>query len=182
MSDLGKLIDINATKGLPRKYRFHPFTRWFTLILGSLISLYSLWLIFAKITADSTGFYKFLPFAILFLSLNSVLKNLFTLNVILFQTDSITFRYLGKKSFKLHWQDIKKMEFSNDKFKQIILKYAVGSEEKSFAFAISFPNMLEIVNSIAEMCPEMECDDFMKNVIVSPKEKEKYARQQTHQD
>jgi hypothetical protein len=48
----------------------------------------------------------------------------------------------------------------------------VNEELKVFLFPISFPNMLEIVNSMAEMLPDIEYDDFMQNVIISDKEKE----------
>jgi hypothetical protein len=165
MNDTGKLININQTKGLPRKYQFKQFIRWFTLFLGLSAILYALWVIFFKLTADSPKFFKFAPFAILFLALNSVLKNLFTLNAVVFTQAGISFHFLGKKSTKITWEKLRKMEFSNDKRRQIILTYDESDKKKEFSFSIAFPNMLEIVNSIAEMCPHLEYDEFMQNVI-----------------
>ncbi|MCF7792665.1 MAG: hypothetical protein K9N09_00670 [Candidatus Cloacimonetes bacterium] len=176
MNDVGKLININQSKGLPRKYKFKQFIRWFTLLLGTAAIVYALWVIFAKLNADSPKFFKFAPFAILFLALNSVLKNFFTLNSILFTKDAISFHFLGKKSTKILWKNLKKMEFSDDKRKHIILRYSDGSSEKEFSFSIAFPNMLEIVNSIAEMCPDLEYDEFMQNVIINDKEKKAYQK------
>ena len=174
MNNIDNLIDINSRKGLPRSYTFNQFIRWFTLVFGLLALSYSAWLIFSKISADSTNFQKFIPFAILFLALNSVLKNLFSLNVIVFRLDDISFRYLGRKSFRVRWQDIKRLEFPNNKHRLIRLKYLQSGTEKFFDFPMAFPNMLEIINGIAEMCPHLEYDEFIGNVVVSPQEKVQY--------
>ncbi len=64
------------------------------------------------------------------------------------------------------------MELDDGKHKMIILTYTEDTIEKKFSFTLSFPNMMEIVNSIAEMCPGLVYDDFMKNVIITDKERE----------
>ena len=92
MSRLENIIDINKRKGFPRVYRFNQFIRWFTLSFGILAIAYSFWLIFTKVNIDSSKFQQFVPFAIMFLALNSVFRNLFSLNSIRFQKDSIAFR------------------------------------------------------------------------------------------
>ncbi|MDO9576655.1 MAG: hypothetical protein Q7J16_02090 [Candidatus Cloacimonadales bacterium] len=176
MNNIDNLIEINQKKGLPRKYIFNQFIRWFTLIFGMLAVVYSGWLIFAKISTDSSTFQKFVPFAILFLALNSVMKNLFSLNKIVFRQENISFRYLGRNSFTVAWNDLRKIEFADDKRKLIRLKYQSEDLEKMFDFPMSFPNMLEIINSIAEMCPDLEYDEFIGNVVVTPKEKAQYYK------
>ncbi len=176
MSNTDNLIEINQKKGLPRKYTFNQFIRWFTLIFGILALVYSGWLIFAKISSDSSTFQKFIPFAILFLAMNSVMKNLFSLNKIIFRQENVSFRYLGRKSFTVTWNDLRKIEFSDDKRKLIRLKYQIEDTEKFFEFPMGFPNMLEIINSIAEMCPNLEYDEFIGNVVITPKEKAQYYK------
>lgn len=178
MNNIGNLIEINKRKGLPRKYKFNQFIRWFTFIFGLLAVVYSGWLIFAKISSDNSNFQKFIPFAILFLALNSVLKNLFSLNAIVFKQDTLGFHYLGRKSFIVAWKDLKRMEFLEDKRKLIRLKYLQDKAEKTFDFPMAFPNMLEIINSIAEMCPHLEYDEFIGNVVISPKEKAQFYKRQ----
>lgn len=171
MDRLESIIDINKRKGFPRVYRFNQFIRWFTLSFGTLAIIYSFWLIFTKVNADSSKFQQFVPFAIMFLALNSVFRNLFSLNSIRFQKNAIAFRYLLRKSVRIPWVDILKIELNDSKRKMIRLLYTNNGEEKNFEFTINFPNMLEIVNSIAEMCPQMEFDEFMEKVIISDKEK-----------
>ena len=172
MNELEDIIDISKRKGFPRVYRFNQFIRWFTLSFGTLAIAYSFWLIFTKVNVDSSKFQQFVPFAIMFLALNSVFRNLFSLNSIRFQKDAVSFRYLLKKSVKISWVDIIKIELNDSKRKMIRLQYLGYGEEKNFEFTINFPNMLEIVNSIAEMNPNIKYDEFIEKVIITPQEKE----------
>lgn len=174
MNDVGHLININERKGLPRVYRFKRFIRWFTIFLATAAIIYAIWLIFSKVNVESSKFVKFVPFAIMFLALNSLIKNLFTLNKIVLTKKAIFFKYLSKKGTKIEWASIEKIELNDAKRKMIKILYLEDNKEKVFEFPISFPNMLEIINSIAEMCSELEYDDFIKNVIISEKEKKQY--------
>ncbi len=178
MNRLENIIDINKRKGFPRVYRFNQFIRWFTLSFGTLAIVYSFWLIFTKVNADSSKFQQFVPFAIMFLALNSVFRNLFSLNSIRFQKDAIAFRYLLRKSVKIPWVDILKIELNYSKRKMIRLLYTNNGEEKNFEFTINFPDMLEIVNSIAEMNPNIKYDEFIEKVIITPQEKEQIQKKQ----
>lgn len=178
MNRLENIIDINKRKGFPRVYRFNQFIRWFTLSFGTLAIIYSFWLIFTKVNADSSKFQQFVPFAIMFLALNSVFRNLFSLNSIRFQKDAIAFRYLLRKSVKIPWVDILKIELNDSKRKMIRLLYINNGEEKNFEFTINFPDMLEIVNSIAEMCPNIKYDEFIEKVVITLQEKEQIQKKQ----
>ena len=174
MEDLGEFLEINKTKGLPRTYKFNQFIRWFTLIFALLAIAYSVWLIFNKVDSDSSKFTQFVPFAIMFLALNSFLKNLFSLNKIKLTTQFISFRYLGKKSVNISWESLVKMELNEDKRRMIRLKYTVDNEERSLEYTLSFPKPLEIANSIAEMAPQIEFDEFMAAVVITDKEKKDF--------
>ncbi len=171
MNDVSNLIDINKRKGFPRSYKFKQWMRWVTIILAMLVIAYSIWLIFNKIDSDSSKFKQFIPFAILFLALNSILKNIFTLNSIVFKKEKIIFRYLGKKNTAIEWSLIKKIALNDGKRKMIELIYFRNGKDAIFEFPITFPNMLEIVNSIVEMIPNAEVDEFIGNVVISDKEK-----------
>ena len=174
MGDLGEIIDINKTKGLPRTYKLNQFIRWFTLIFAALAIAYSIWLIFNKVDSDSSKFAQFVPFVIMFLALNSFLKNLFSLNKIRLTHEVISFQYLGKKSVNIKWGSLTKMELNDDKRKMIRLKYIVDDVERSLQYTLSFPKPLEIANSIAEMAPQIEFDEFMAAVVITDKEKKAF--------
>lgn len=176
MKDLGEFLEINKTKGLPRIYKFNQFIRWFTLIFAALAIAYSIWLIFNKVDSDSSKFAQFVPFAIMFLALNSFLKNLFSLNKIKLTQDAIFFQYIGKKSVNIKWVSLTKMELNDDKRRMIRLKYIVDEKERSLEYTLSFPKPLEIANSIAEMAPQIEFDEFMAAVVITDKEKKEFLK------
>ena len=182
MKDLGKFLDINKTKGLPRTYKFNQFIRWFTLIFAVLAIAYSIWLIFNKVDSDSSKYTQFVPFIIMFLALNSFLKNLFSLNKIKLTQEMISFRYLGKRSVNILWPSLVKMELNDSKRKMIRLKYLVDNVEKSLEYTLSFPKPLEIANSIAEMAPQIEFDEFMATVVITDKEKQDFIEKNKNED
>ena len=175
MKDLGEFLDINKTKGLPRTYKFNQFIRWVTLIFATFAIVYSIWLIFNKVDSDSSKFVQFVPFAIMFLALNSFLKNLFSLNKIKFTQDVISFQYLGKKNVNIKWELLTRLELNDDKRRMIRLKYTEDDKEKLLEYTLSFPNPLEIANSIAEMAPQIKFDEFMAAVVITDKEKRDFS-------
>jgi len=179
MEELNEFLDINKTKGLPRTYKFNQFIRWFTLIFAMLAIAYSVWLIFNKVNADSSKFSQFIPFAIMFLALNSFLKNLFTLNKIKLTKEIISFRYLGKKSVNIPWEKLVELGLNEGRRKMISLKYLDGGVEKTLEYSLSFSKPLEIANSIAEMAPQIKFDEFMGAVVITEKEKKEFKEKNT---
>ena len=171
MSEILDLIDINKKKGLPRTYKFNQFIRWFTIILALFAIIYSIVFIFYHIDPNTSKIKKAIPFIILFLGINSLLKNLFTLNKIVFTKDDITFKYLAKKPVVIRWEEIKKMTFPESRQKIIKIFYTQNGENKEFDLNLTFPNMLEIINSIAEMNKNIEYDKFLQNIVISEQEK-----------
>ncbi len=171
MNKIGNIVDINKRKGFPRIYRFNQFLRWFVILFALAAIAYSVWIIFCMINANSSKFHKIVPFVIIFLAGNSLMRNLFNVNSILFSEEKVVFRYLARKSVKINWNSLKKMELNKSRTRAVKLLYQEEENEKSFIFILSFPNILEILNSIAEMCPQLEFDEFMERVIISDKEK-----------
>ncbi|MEA1972136.1 MAG: hypothetical protein U9N34_02425 [Candidatus Cloacimonadota bacterium] len=178
MVDPNTLININERLGFPRTYRFNQFIRWFTLLMGFFAFGYAFWygVLSGNISPDEKLWYKLVPFIIMFLALNSIIRNLFTLNKVLFEEDKISFKYLGKKDVVLQWENILKMEYLVKRRKAIIITFQDGKTKKQFYFGASFPKLLEIINSIVEMVPEIELDEFLKSAIVTKAEKEKYLK------
>jgi len=165
------LIDINKKKGLPRKYQFNRFIRWTTLILAFTAVSYAFWVIFSKLDADSPKFFKLVPFIIIFLAANSIMRNLFSLNAIIFTEEKIIFKFLARKSVAINWESIFKITFGSRKQRVIYIFYRENEIEKKFIMQLSFPNMLEIINSIAEMCEDVEYDEFLESVLVTESKK-----------
>ncbi|MCD4830054.1 MAG: hypothetical protein K8R90_11555 [Candidatus Cloacimonetes bacterium] len=165
-----ELSGINVRKGLPRTYRFNPFIRWLTLSFAALALGYSVYILTSgRISADTSLFYKIVPFLVMFLAINSFLKNLLTLDNIRFEAARIRFRCLARPVTNITWQELERMEFLEGKMRFIRLHYQQNGEKKKYDFSINFPNMLEIVNSIDELAPHIEVDAFLENVLVNRK-------------
>ncbi len=180
--DTYDLIDINKKKGFPRVYRFNPFIRWFVILLSVFAIAYSVWYVFTAIDAETSTFHKIVPFVIIFFAANSLFRNLFSLNSILFRKDRISFRFLASKTVSIPWDNIRKLSLYPGKTRAVRLHYFSGDEEKQLIFTMTFPNMLEIMNSIGEMCPHLEYDDFMKNIILTDKEREEARKKEDSQE
>jgi len=88
----------------------------------------------------------------------------------------ISFQYIGKKSVNIKWVSLTKLELNDDKRRMIRLKYIVDEKERSLEYTLSFPKPLEIANSIAEMAPQIEFDEFMAAVVITDKEKKEFLK------
>ena len=171
MADI-ELTSINERKGLPRSYRFNPFLRWTTMLFAALALGYSIYVLLSgRITADTSTFYKVVPFIIMFLAVNSLWKNLISLNSIRFEPSRIRFSCLLLPAVNIGWSEMRRMEFIEGRMRLIRLHFERDGEMKKHEFSINFPNMLEIINSIDEMAPHIEADSFLENVLVRRKVK-----------
>jgi len=175
MKATADLVDINNKKGLPRYYKFNQFYRWSTLLIGLAVLLYAFWIIFFKLGEDSPRFFKFVPFILIFLAANSMMRNLFSLNSVHFTKEKIQFKFLARKSMQITWSEIYKINYGDRKQRAVLIYYRSGGEDCKFLMQIAFPNMLEIINSIAEMCENVEYDDFITSILISEKEKEQHS-------
>ncbi len=160
------LTDINSKKGFPRTYRFSPFTRWTTIFIGLFAIIWAVWYVFAAVDADTATLKKIIPFVVIFLAGNSLFRNLFSLNTLVFTEQGLEFGYLLARNIFIKWEEIKKLSVYSGKTRAVVMDYEKGGQKKSLTFTMVFPNMLEIINSIAEKCPDIEYDEFMKNIII----------------
>jgi hypothetical protein len=131
---------------------------------------YAIWDVFSGITQDSSTFRKIVPFIIIFFAFNSLFRNLFSINSIVFSEKNIAFRFLANKTLFIDWEKLLKLSVYQGKTRAVQIEYLNNKKEKkTFIFTMSFPNLLEIINSIAELADNAEYDDFMTNVIVGEK-------------
>jgi len=163
-----KVIDFNTLGDMTKVYRFNQAVRWITISLGLVAFICSLYMIVFIVNAESSKFVKILPFIVLFFTSMSFIKHFFSINTITFRKDAIIFGYILRKSIKIYWHEIKKMEFVTKKSKVIRINYEWEGKKREFDLQISFPNMLEIVNSIAVKCPDIEYDEFLRNILIIP--------------
>ncbi len=173
MNNLQEYQNINQRKGFPRSYWFNQFIRWFTIIFSFLAITYAFWIIFTRINTDSSNFIKIVPFLIIFFALNSLLRNLFTLNRLVFRLDCLEFHYLLRKTFYIAWEDFISIKMIRARQRILDITYRKSEGEAVQELTLAFPKMLEILNAIIEMTPQVKLDDFMESIVIGEGDKEK---------
>jgi len=178
-------VTTNENLKLPIKYTHPLFSRYFTLFLGLMVIVYMFFVIFTKTNLDTPTFRKVLPFIIILFAFDSVSRNLFTLNQVTIAEKSIQFSFLLKKKMIIKWEDIVKIEAHVGKKKYFTLYYSqvlkedqievsqqsintINSNLKKFFFLMAFTNIIEILNHIKTFAPQIETDEFVSSLLITP--------------
>jgi hypothetical protein len=165
------LIGINKRLGLPRDYRFNPALRRLSLFGSIFAFFFCMWFAFFRVNLDFPILLRILPFAVMFVAVQSFISNVTSLDRIRFEQKGIVFHYIMRKPVYILWEWFRRMEFSTQGFRAIKITYESSQGIQEYRMTITFNHVLEIVNSIAEMCPQLEYDSFMKNVVVNEQAK-----------
>ncbi|MDD3051693.1 MAG: hypothetical protein PHR06_11175 [Candidatus Cloacimonetes bacterium] len=165
------VVDFSELKPGGKKYSFSLVLRFVTILFSLFAFVMSIYMIFFRINANTSMFNKIVPFIILFLAVTSLMKNLFSVNSVIIKQDSIRFCYLGMKSRTILWAEFRGMSYQDSKPRAIVIEFFRDNKIQKFIFPIGFPHMLEIVNSIAVKCPDINYDAFLKNVVILPEKK-----------
>ncbi len=158
----------NDKMTLPQKIRFNVFARYFTMFMALLAIFYAGYVMFYRITADSSALFKAIPIIIVFLALDSFLRNGMNLNTIYLTEEFIEFGFLMKPKKRIAWGDIKKVEITRSKRRMIRYIYTDNTgKDKIFTVTLSFPHMLAILNTIADKAVNAEFDEFLRSVLIT---------------
>jgi len=76
---------------LPVRYRYNPWVRGLMLGFAALVLVYTLFFLVKVVNGNMPLFFKILPLIILFVSLDSILRQTTSLNCVLFGPDYIRF-------------------------------------------------------------------------------------------
>ncbi|MCB5251229.1 MAG: hypothetical protein RBS16_04155 [Candidatus Cloacimonadales bacterium] len=156
---------------LPKSVSFPKLSRYFALIMGILLIIYSIFVIFTKLNENTSTFMKIVPFFIAFLALDSITRNLFSLNKITINEQELKLTFLAKKSVTIPWLRMTKMEIYKGKAKGFNIFYIENGQEKKYFLTMQFPKMIEIINLIVFLAPHVEYDEFVKSLAILPKSK-----------
>ncbi len=150
---------------LPATYRYSPWMRLIMLIVALAISLYALFFFVNFVSNETPIFFKVLPLIILFVALDSVFKQLTSLNRVTFYEDRICFGFLGKPKVIIPYENITSIDLTKQISFSIILKYRDGNKEKIFKTSASFPKILEILLNLADFAPNAQLNKLLGNVV-----------------
>lgn len=160
-------IEIKAIRDLlPVRYRYNPMVRGFMLVLSILIMAYTLYFLIAVVTGVMPLFFKILPLVILFVSLDSILRQITSLNCVAFYEDRVSFSYLAKRKVEIPYPQITKMELIKKITYYLDLTYRDETGAvKQFRTPASFPKILEIIVNLAELSPNVELSDMLGKAV-----------------
>jgi len=148
-------------------FRFPPFLRWLSIIVALLALAWAIYFITSDINAVDQWYKKAAPFLVLFLVINVLYKNLFTINSIRFTNSSVYFKPLLLKGFEIRFSQIKKLEFRMKGGKSIVLSYDEDGKRKTLIIPRGIEKIVIVLSLIAEQSPNIELDEFMKTVITT---------------
>lgn len=150
----------------PIHYRYPPLLRGFMLLFAAAVAIYTIFFLFAVVNADTPIVFKLLPLIILFVSFNSCINHLTTLNCVSFYPDSMVFSYLLKKKVQIRYNDVLYMELRKQVRYYLNIKYRDESgQDKLFMAPANFPKTLEIMLVIADLCPNIILSDKLSGAI-----------------
>lgn len=154
---------------LPKRYVFPKFSRYFALIMSALLIAYGIFVIFTKLDENASTFFKIVPFFIIFLALDSLSRNLFSLNTVCINEEVFQMKYIAKKNITIPWLRMIKIELYKGKAKGFNIYYTENGEEKKQFLTMQFPKMIEILNLIVYLAPHIEYDEFVQSLAIFPK-------------
>jgi len=150
----------------PIVFIFPKFLRYSTLTIGfGALILAICWVVF-RINEDASTIQKILPFVAMFLTYDSIQRNLFTLNKVIMTDEHIEFAYIAKKSKIIRWDSLIKLDSTvTVKRKHFTLHYTVEDTTKTFDFSMAFKNIIDILNYIKRIAPNIETDEFVQSLM-----------------
>jgi len=157
---------------LEKKIVFNPAIKILTIFLAIFaigFGVYSILANYNNALSLSTS-KKFIPFIIIFLGLNSLMKNLFSLNSVKIYKGKIVFCRLLFSCFEVSYIQITKLAFVKGKRKMIRLSYTKESEKvQNYIFSIAFPGMIEVLQILKSRSPKVEFDEILEQMITNTK-------------
>lgn len=147
---------------MKRVYKFNPLIRYTTIVLALFALSYAIYVVLYKFTDSSTYFQKLLPYAIVFLSLNSLIKNFFTINTITVYENTVVFSKLLSKKVSIEILSIKKIEFAKGRSRFIRIIYQKDGEDSLYQFNSGFPRIFEVIGKFVEKNPKIILDEVLR--------------------
>lgn len=150
---------------LPFTYRYSQIMRFFWLFFALAVCGYSFYFIIKFVTATTPLFFKVLPLIILFVALDSAIKQLTALNRVTFYEDRVCLGFIAKPKVIIPYENVISIDLAKQITFSIIIKYKEGNKEKIFKTSASFPKILEILLNLADFSPNAQLNDLLGKVV-----------------
>jgi hypothetical protein len=164
------MLRSEAKNDFPRIYKFNVVVRSMTMLIAVFALIYSIWFIFSIVNTDTKLILKILPVIIAFLSGQTLIRHLLSLQKVTLEGDRIVFSYVIRKPYIIYYTQIKRMEMIETRPRAVKIIFETAPEHyMAFMMHVGFPHMVEILNGIVEMTHNLELDDFLSSTLIEPK-------------
>jgi len=107
-----------------------------------------------------------LPLFIMFVGLDSTLRQTTSLNAVTFLPERMRFSFLLKKSIEIPYQSISRLELQRRITYYLNLTYTDNAgRTQLFKTPASFPHILEIIFNIADLAPQVEMNELLSRTV-----------------
>ncbi len=128
--------------------------------------VYSLYFLLFVVNAEAPVFYKIVPFVILFVGLDSILRRITSLNSISFLEDHLKMGYIAKKSIIIPYDSIQSIDLLRKVTYNMLISYRdERGESKQISTPASFPHILEIMLNVADMAEQAVIPEKMQGIL-----------------
>ncbi len=151
---------------LPVRYGYNPWVRGLMLFFAVTVLIYTLFFLVKVVNGNMPLFFKILPLIILFVSLDSILRQATSLNCVLFGADYIRFSYLAKRKLEIPYADIIQLDLEKRLTYYLHLRYQdANGAEQTFKTPASFPKILEIILNLADLSPQVKLNGMLTKAV-----------------
>jgi len=162
---------------IPISYRYNPWIRYPMLLISSSVIVYTVYFLVLQINQNTPLLMKIIPFIILYVALDSILRHIASLNSVTFTPDMLILGFLAKRSIRIPYDRIIRFEIMRKITLYLILFYAdEDGRERTFRTNLSFPNMIKVLMGIEDMAPQLQIDEKMRAALQIYRYKDAYDR------
>jgi hypothetical protein len=166
---------INSVRGhMPIRYRYHRFARPIMVVLSILMVLYILYFLFTRVDANTPTIGKLLPIVILYISIDSFMRQVTGLNQVIFTEECLWLRFVLRPSIPIQWDKIETLQLRKQFTYHLIIGYKdLKGRKRIFKTNASFPKIMEIIYNISDLAPNAVLNedlrkmvDVMRNIVI----------------
>lgn len=153
---------------LPVRYKVNSVGKFFSITLHLLISGWCLFVILSpQLRAGGWSvFYRVLPYVVLFVALDSLIRHLTALYAVIFTPECLWFRYLLKPSVAVEYDQIQSIELRKVITYYVFLTFSDKSGNKRILkHSAAFPKMMEIIYNIVDLAPQIVMDSELAKMV-----------------
>jgi len=160
---------------VPVRYRYNPWIRCLMLSISTCVIAYTLYFLALQINQSTPLLMKIIPFIILYVALDSIIRHLTQLNVVTFTDSDLILGFMAKKRIMIPYHRIKSIGITRKITLYLLLYYLDDQgKERMFKTNLSFPHMIRIMMGIEDMAPQISIDDKLSAALQLYRYKDAY--------